>query len=74
MPPVPVIVVELPMHIAAAPTVVATVGNAFTVMAFVPVVTQVPVVPVTVYVLVAVVEQVTVVPVVALRPVAGDHV
>lgn len=68
-------VVDEPVHIAAAPTVVVITGSAITVIVCVAVLIQLlAFLPVTVYVLVAVVEQVTVAPVVVLRLVAGDHV
>ena len=67
-------VVEVPRHNVVAALVTVTVGKAFTVIAWVAVVVQVPVIPVTVYVLFAVVVVVTVAPVVAFKLVAGDQV
>lgn len=74
MPPLAVIVVELPLHIVADPAVVVIVGRAFTVIVRVAVLEQPrALMPVTVYVAVAVPEKVTVAPVLALRLVAGDQ-
>lgn len=66
--------VDTPAQTVVAPPVAVMVGIAFTVIAWVAVVVQLPVTPVTVYVRLAVVVVVTVAPVVALRLVAGLHV
>ena len=72
--PLAVKLVELPLHILAAPEETVTVGNVFTVTATVFVFTHpFALVPVTVYVVVTVGLATTVAPVLALNPLVGDH-